>query len=747
MVDGFEELHRAISRLCLSPRGKPCNRISRTISIGLFPGWQEVAVDSSELLLIQNSEARRWYPWVGLEEKNTLEDDIERAVLDAYDSSLAVSLTRNKWELIDNISQVITIADMTEDGVLPNLEKSCKSVRQAMSMAGRSFDEAFRTLIVLPRTIHDRQHLNNPESPEGNSSPHHHTQGSISLRDLVSFITEEAQFDRIFILDTANQEGLILSNPRDQQYLTSYTWYFLASGPIKADHPNEYIEWYSSISAREGFVSSMGCCAVQLPVAQILEVVALRSAGDVLDQAFCQPAAKSRFKYYVNTFKNDNGLSSSESMLANFEPAEGMPLNQPADILSEHVDGDLKQVCQVYQTVREALGEFFEQDTVILNRTASSFRQNLHHEFGSHIDTILASENGSLVEAQKFADSVAELAATRLQELRSRSNVSQGDHEQALASAVESLTALADRAPKSIAIIIWALLLATSSCFLVTVLSDRIMLQIMLWISCIVVIGATSAFHIHSRKHAAARAAGNVVRALRKLWHFKTEILKHQLATQVLESILLRTETIKKDLNHCRDRIDLTVQYFKELYLPKMPTEKTVRIDIQLSRKEMLSFGDQVEVNTDDLASVFRRNSHLDQIRERLKGCTSNEPGNYERALAARSALQALDSFGGIAVQGVSKWIKRHNGIQSYARAMLLASAPYLVPDPNRIKTVCQLRGLFEGEHNQPSSELREEFDTHLQDLRFRHAVQTDRALLFQIAEGFTFQDMDVSSD
>lgn len=698
------------------------------------------------LISFGNEDISICYPWISINNDDKSFDFITQSVLSAFDVSTTMKLARQGITVLDTINQLLLFADLSYLNSIDSLRSIIKTVRQTISSAGRRDNSLFITLIVNLRSVNKY----NPNEDNPQKREVHETNNNILtpndeiLRDLESAILKEKLFNRVFFIDITNQEGVFLTNPTEQYFLMSQLWYYFISKPTSDSEPDDFIEWYNSVDSSEGLVSSFGACMARLPIAEIIELLTLKKGAELLEYSLIKESNENRYEFYFHNFIKDNSLIDLEHIRSEIRNDHIYPLYDPLMYLPNYDDVSISSYLKSLNEFKDSFTEALNYNGQRTGHLRDVYHDKLLNSTTQYVDTILSHERGGIIEAIKFIEKTNNHLEGIIDDAKKTKQVFDNCDNETIEIAINTINDVRINKPSSEAIIIRSFLLMIGLwCLLFIIDFSTIVFLFGLFIVPIICL-LIGGLYYSSVKKEIEDTCNNAHKMITETWESSMKSLEIDTVEFVVNSLKEHLINLKEELEHCKKRIDDTVSYYSDEYVPAISREQALAIDLVSSREDMLLWGKGIEVDFDATYINFRSKTELYVARERLTGSRVSAPTNYEASLVERAALQILPYFGSIANISVSKWLQKQQAlITNSTNAMLIGANPFISPDPNIIPMDWSVRGVFESEKDNSTEQMISEFQKHLDSIVMITPESRSRVTLFEFIDGVKFNNFD----
>ncbi|MDA8083095.1 MAG: hypothetical protein M0024_05510 [Nitrospiraceae bacterium] len=354
-----------------------------------------------------SEELKKILPWIVFPSTGGTDDvvgAVSSAWLNAYSAATINALTAEGNKVSDTATQVILIADLTEDGIQEKLETVYQAFEQIMENVTTHKSPVVFSGLFLARNI------------ECSANGSLGIKTSKDLKGLEGWMTR--RIAKAFLFDISNPCGTIVSNANDLHFCLGQLLYILSKKPVEfamaGDHQG-FSEWATRGTARDRQCTGFSGISILSPIDQIMETLLLAKGGEVLQEAFFGGFSEERAGFYLKSLMNKMHLNSTDVFRSSMTRNPGFPLIDPfAAVTQEARTWDIDAAGHFIALV-DGLDVRLQGDAQENRKTMDSLGKKSLDEFRyvllEHLNQAVAGERGGLLVAGQMLSRLRETVA------------------------------------------------------------------------------------------------------------------------------------------------------------------------------------------------------------------------------------------------------------------------------------------------------------------------------------------------
>ncbi len=498
-------------------------------------------------------------------------------------------------------------------------------------------------------------------------------------------------FDRVFLVDVATQEGVLLTGPADQHLLLSQIINAIVAMQARTIDPDEFIRWARNSGVVDGCISSAGVFMLDIPVADIVEKVAVAKGCDVLESAVLKCPNLSHSTFYFNDFLVRNRTSSTDTLQAKIAESISTNFVEPFAKLPNFNEMTFaSQVTEIIHNHNSSI-ESAAQLKVLLLLAGREELAVLKNSLFDYADSIIRGEFGGLTLAREFLKQLEENLKLEHEKSKSAELTERSD------SAIKELSCLVteEAFAESLAIRLAVLLItiiAAVSVFSASPASFAITLA-----SVLLTGSAVGGFLWHSSKTRRENKLNDTISKLRKNW----SLLKRNAVSEVTSSLQLNlleaVTALRVNLEGASSRIEFVIEHFSKSGMDLTAADHPTRRCLVDQADPFKSYIERANVDIGPLAMRFLREDTPSQLWRHFVAQSATLPSGRENLLFERAALRVVPTCQWIAELVLYDEMPKDAGMRERLFELILNGTTfYLRIDPNLQRRSTSFRGHLE---------------------------------------------------
>lgn len=733
----FSDLRQQIHQSTVGRKFPAPDKVSRTFFLLASSSLFHLKDWFQQWFPISNKDLVPFYPWLLMgEDEDALRDDMAGAVAEAFSADRVLNVSAQGISILDNVNQVLLVADLCDDDAYSRVVDGAGILRDEIrQISGTGSPVYWSALFILRRP--EASNMNGEEAEAIPAFTRILSAGEDALHRLGKDLPQQL-FDRVFLLDVSNPQGMLVDEAEDLHCLAGHLLYFLTTYPLEATSLDEYVEWLHRSRARDGEVSSLSAFSLVLPIDQILEAVTVFKGAEVMDRALLNDVTLDRFHFYLNRFLQENRLLQLDEVKTTVSEDADFPLQAPLKGLPDFFKSRPVDYLTTVEERDASLPRIAEENGQVIEQIGEQRQRTWKESLEDHLETMIGRESGGLLKAGQFLHTLEEHLRHITPKRVEPAKYGEPWHH------LSELQVLLRRGPRKEAIYGRALVLAVISDVIVVAFPLGFLATVLLLVALPALFLGLAVF----LAHAARQALENNVLALERLLHEKWDALMEterlKASQKKLEALIATVQQARGDVETAHARVKELVAYFQDEYRPPFPAAFAFWKYVTEERDILLRFAPQCNP---DLASVTK--SYLEEDHpllpwRRLAAAGSGQPNPWECHVAEQAALRLLPACGALLNLRVLDLLEAGTPqLKGNKMAMIRGGQPFLNlrPEATHIERYAVLE--TEPEDQEPVvAELREAFSQYFRHVRRIGPRSPYRLSFFGFLEGAEIDDV-----
>ena len=383
-----------------APRKFPITKnFCRTLFVVAEPSLEPLKKWYQKRFPIIDEDVKKIYPWAILsEDEDTNEKIIRRIVREAFHTDTHSTLRQKGYAIIDVLSQVVIIADLSKPGSAQKIENIFDKLHNAIiSARSTDIDIHWIGIFQLRKYTHEQNEENWKTSAD-------------ELKKTLEFARRN--FSRIFLIDYSGKAGTFIDSDEDFHTLMGHICYLLRKRPVeiyeRTMSVDEYVMWLRSSSPEEDEVAGFSGISLLVPIDEIVETALVSKGADVLETALFGEHDEKRAKLYFDTILEKFSLAERKTFFPMLTDDENFPLLNPiADIPNWNPKEPYKYIILV-DYIEKHLEDVADKNAEIMNGIADTLLLEYKYNLKDTLDAIISDEVGGMAIARFFLKMLAE---------------------------------------------------------------------------------------------------------------------------------------------------------------------------------------------------------------------------------------------------------------------------------------------------------------------------------------------------
>lgn len=619
----FAELRQKIHQCTAEKTFSHPKKVSRTFFLLVSSGMFGVKDVVEEFFPIPE-EISPYYPWILIEQKRGMQSEVEACVKGAFEAKRMEQITLKGFSIFDSVNQIIVIADLCEENICEKIVNGCKSIKDEIEK------------IIAPNLLVYWTAIFTCRRPQG--------QGGVAVSDVLNKICGRESlpsFHRIFLIDISNPQGVLISDPKDQNCLIGHLLYFLSTYPLTTESTDQFHDWLVK-TEEEGLVSGFSAFSLILPVNQILEAVALFKGAQVMKESLLTEQALTYCSFYLNNFLQKNHLLEIEEVKKNVSEIGGFSLKDPLSHLPDFFTMSPEDYIETMNALDASLPRISNENEETMWKIGEKRFQEWKESLEDHLETMIGQEMGGIKLAKKF---LLELEKHLEGLLAHKVELPQYDDPAPCISTIQQLN---ERGPRREALYGRAFTLAVASSAGVFSFPIALAGRIALMVGLPLLAFGLTAFASHVNRQRLENQIMNLERLLRGKWRILSDTGKRKVAKKLLEDFFKIVKQLQVEVDGALSRITELFRYYQDEYIPVFPEDFAFRKFIIREREELLRYANLSKTNLVRVATDYIERDRPLNLWRRLEPPGASLPNEWEQRMMEMAAIRILPDCGDI---------------------------------------------------------------------------------------------------
>ena len=713
MASELDTLKKEISKKTSRFKFPQSKITSRIIYVILSQSMTEIKLLHQKWYPIFDENVSQFHQWVlfsGDEEQ--LERDLKSCLMNLFDTTIYTSLAEQGYQLVETVNQIIVIGDLTDADIDYKLKLTTKTLEGIL--------KDFSTVQTPFYWIGVFQLRNFRTNKDG--------QLQINMPENLEFLKPyRDRFDRIFVMDVLNENGIVIKKAGDFNAMVGQLLYFLRKSPIRYFQNNNsqgFSEWLKSCNFSEGMVSGISAVSIMLPIDEIMELNAVGKGVKVLKEAFLADYDEELANSAFELFLSNNDVFSLETLQNKLKNNENFKLLDPFEEISVEDLEDEGKAVFIYKSVDASLSRLAEENKKILKQHSNEIIQNFGYSLSDQVDKILTEESACISLAAAFMEKLE----NNLKVLETQVSTTKPEYADP-SPLIQYAKRKISGGPEKVAVFIRTLILSITIFFgmynywVQSLLSFTGLLLLLIIVTFI---------YWHAFRTRLERKILKIEKYIREKW---LALMQYNYE-QIMSEILIETSKIVKEqkskIQFASERIEEIIKYFKYKYKIEIEDENTVWRYFLKNENDFEKYKDLITVPVSDVAKSYLKKKEPLTFWGRISQSNAVELNEWELELAEKAFVHLLPYTDQILQLSICKILSdQEDRSNTMVNLLVRISQPFvtLVPEAKNPEQRIVLQ-IGQGDCDNISTRFKQELSNHYKHVEMQSS-QTPYTLSF----------------